>query len=157
MKILISLFLFAFTLQETPFKAKEEFEIKLDYKFKQRSADASAKSVYMDETNAERDRRTSTALLPFLVLNVKMLKLPLAESRVKIGTNLNARVVTRKVSEGTTIPIEVGFTDDAKDRVSAHHYTLTFLSADKTEINKITIFIEEDGTFLVNGEKRGKF
>jgi hypothetical protein len=157
MKLLTILFCLAFVVQEIPLKPKEEFEITLDYKFKQRSLDANAKAVYMDETNKERDRRTSTALLPFLILNVKMLKLPQAEPKIKISNNHNPRVVTRKVSEGTIIPIEVGFTDDAKDRVSAHQYVLTFLTPEKSETNKIVIFIEEDGTFLVNGERRGKF
>lgn len=156
MKALITILLLVF-LQEIPFKPKDEFEITLDYKFKQRGVDASTKAVYLDETNKERERRNSTALLPFLVLNIKMHKLPQGEVKVKIGTNLNGRVVNRKVSEGTTIPIEVGFTDDAKDRVSAHQYVLTFMTPDKSETNRIVIFIEEDGTFFVNGEKRGKF
>jgi hypothetical protein len=156
MKVCTIIFFLAFAFQEIPLKPKDEFEITLDYKFKQRTIDNS-KTVYLDETNQDRERRTSTALLPFLVLNVKMTKLPQSEPKVKISNNLNGRIVSRKVSEGTVIPIEVGFTDDAKDRVTAHQYVLTFQLPDKTETNKVVIFIEEDGTFFVNGEKRGKF
>jgi hypothetical protein len=55
------------------------------------------------------------------------------------------------------VQLEVGFTDDVKDRVTPHHYFLTLVSPKKTETSKIEILIEEDGTFFVNGEKRGKF
>jgi hypothetical protein len=157
MKVLTIIFFLAFAFQEIPFKPKDEFEITLDYKFKQRSFDTNTKAVYLDETNREHERRTSTAMLPFLILKVKMIKLPLSESRVRISNNLNSKLVNRKIEEGTMIPIEVGFTDDAKDRVSAHEYVLTYLTPDKTETNRLVIFIEEDGTFFVNGEKRGKF
>ena len=86
-----------------------------------------------------------------------MLKLSAEEVKVRITNNLGIRIATRKVEEGTVVPIEVGFTDDAKDRVSAHQYLLTFLSPKRAETSKIVIEIEKDGTFLVNGQKRGKF
>lgn len=156
MKALLILLIGLFFVQELPLKPTDEFEIKLDYKFKQRVVDYSS-TVHLSETQRERDRRMSSALLPFLTLNVKMLKLPALEKKVDITNNINGKVITRKISEGTILPIEVGFTDDAKDRISAHEYVLTFIRPDKTESNKVVIFIEEDGTFLVNGEKRGKF
>jgi hypothetical protein len=156
MKIFILFALLLSGVQELPFKSSDDFEIKLDYKFKQRTMD-NASAVYVQETNREHDRRTSTALLPFLTLNIKLLKLSEEEVKVKIGNNINSRIVTRKVDEGLIIPLLIGFTDDAKDRVSAHHYVFTFVTAEKKETSRITIFIDEDGTFLVNGEKRGKF
>ncbi|HEY0743891.1 MAG TPA: hypothetical protein VGD40_20640 [Chryseosolibacter sp.] len=143
-------------LQELPYKPKEEFEIKLDYQFKSRPA-SDVNKVHLDETRKEHERRLSTAPLPYLTLNIKMLRLGEDEVKVKITNNLTPRVVTRKVSAGTIIPLEVGFTDDVKDRVAAHHYVFTMLTSKKAETNKIEIMIEEDGTFLVNGEKRGKF
>jgi hypothetical protein len=57
----------------------------------------------------------------------------------------------------TTFPLVIGYTDDVKDRVTPHEYILTFLSEDKTPLSRIVIFIDEDGTFAVNGEKRGRF
>lgn len=143
-------------VQELPLKPKDEFEIKLDYKFKQRSMDNST-TVHLNETARERDRRMSAALLPFLTLNVKILKLPAAEKRIYVTNNGDGKMISKKIVEGTIIPIEIGFTDDAKDRVSANEYILTFIAPDKTETSRIVIFIEEDGTFLVNGEQRGKF
>jgi hypothetical protein len=150
--LLISFYFF----QELPLKPKEEFEIKLNLEFKNRPAqDLSA--VHYDETRREHERRVSTAMLPYLILNIKTLKLSEDETKIRITNNLTTRIFTRKVEEGTEFPILVGFTDDAKDRVTAHSYVITFISPKKTETSKIEILIEEDGTFLVNGEKRGKF
>lgn len=149
--------LIAFALaQDLPLKPKEEFEIKLNYQFKNRPT-PDLSSVRLDETREERDRRVSTAPLPFLILNIKMLKLSQDEVKVRISNNLTNRVITKKVEAGTIIPLEIGFTDDAKDRVTPNQYFVTTLSPRKTETNRIEILIEEDGTFLVNGEKRGKF
>jgi hypothetical protein len=156
MNALIFFLSISILVQDIPFKPNEEFEIKLDFKFKQRSLDDS-KSVYLNETVRDRDRRTGTGPLPYLILNVKMLKLSEDEVKVRITNNLNSRIVNRKISEGLVVPIEVGFTDDAKDRVAANEYMLTFVSPGKRETSKVVILIEEDGTFIVNGEKRGKF
>lgn len=153
MCILLLAFLFT---QEIPVKPKDEFEVKLDYQFKNRPAQ-DLNSVHFDETKKEHERRVSSAPLPFLTLNIKMLKLSAEEVKMRVTNNLTPRVAVRKVEEGTVVPLQIGFTDDVKDRVTAHQYTLTLLSPKKTETSRIEILIEEDGTFLVNGEKRGKF
>jgi hypothetical protein len=76
---------------------------------------------------------------------------------VRFDNNFNVRTASKKITEGVVLPIDIGFTADVIDRVSAHEYILTFLSPAKSETSKIVILIQEDGTFLVNGEKRGKF
>lgn len=157
MKLSIFLLVAISFVQDTvPFKPYEEFEIKLDYKFKQRPQ-SDINSVHLAETEKDKERRTSAAVLPFLTLNVRMIKLSEEEVKVRITNNMNSRVATRKIEEGTIVPIEIGFTDDAKDRVSAHMYILTFISPKKAELSKVVINIDSDGTFLVNGQKRGKF
>jgi hypothetical protein len=55
------------------------------------------------------------------------------------------------------LALDMGFTDDMIDRVHAHEYTLTFIDANKLPVNRIVINVAEDGSFFVNGEKRGKF
>jgi hypothetical protein len=149
---LIALFLF----QDLPYKSKEEFEIKLDYKFKQRPNTELSSTVNLNETRAEYDKRTSSDLLPYLILNLNLLKLN-NETRIRITNNFDQKSVSKKVSEGTILPIDLGFTADVKDRTSAHQYTITFLSPEKSETSRIVIHIDEDGSFLVNGEKRGRF
>jgi hypothetical protein len=154
MKLLVFLFSF-FILQQVPFKASEDFDLKLEYQFKQRPAPEKT-SVHFDETRKEHERRTSTAMLPYLMIRVNLLKVSQEEVRVKI-TNNRERSTSKKVEEGSSLLLDLGFTDDIKDRVSPHEYNLMFVSAEKKELSRIHLLIEEDGTFLVNGEKRGKF
>lgn len=155
MKYLISLLIFAIA-QDLPYKSKEEFDIKLDYKFKQRPQ-TDANTFTMNESKQDYDKRTSRAPLPYLALNIITLKLSEQEVKVKITNNQNQNSLTKKVEVGSTIPIDFGFTDDVKDRVAPYYYKIIFLSAKKAEVSQITIEVLEDGSFMVNGEKRGKF
>ena len=77
--------------------------------------------------------------------------------RVRISTNRGDRPVLKKVAVNSLIELDLGFTDDMIDRVTSHEYTLTFFGADKTIVDRIVISIREDGSFLVNNEKRGRF
>jgi hypothetical protein len=149
---LIALILF----QDLPYKPKEEFEIKLDYKFRQRPNAELSSTVNLNETRAEYDKRTSSDLLPYLILNVGLLKLN-NETRIRITNNFDQKSTSKKIAEGTVLPIDLGFTADVKDRTTAHQYTITFLSPEKSETSRIIIHVDEDGSFLVNGEKRGRF
>ena len=141
-------------IQDVPFKPKEEFEIKLDYKFKQRPT-ADHNTVRLGDSPKEHDG--GAAVLPYLVLNIRSLKLQEEKMRIRITTNLNDRIILKKTSVSTVLALDLGFTADMKDRVTAHEYILTFVSADKTAVDRILISIGEDGSFLVNGEKRGQF
>jgi hypothetical protein len=152
----LAVFFFAFLFQELPYKPNEEFEIKLNYQFKQRPI-RDQNAIHLSESQKEYDRRTSSDLLPYLILNVKMLKLSEEEVRLKIINNLDQRIISKKIETGTIVPLDLGFTADVKDRVNPHEYMLTFLSPKKQELSKIVIHVDEDGSFLVNGEKRGKF
>ncbi|MBT1696785.1 hypothetical protein KK083_07865 [Fulvivirgaceae bacterium PWU4] len=151
----LSFILFMFFFQDLPFKPKEEFEIKLDYKFKQRPSPERS-VVNLSETRAEHDRRTSNDMLPYLVLQVKMLKLN-DESRIRVTNNLDSKPFNKKIEEGIVVPLDLGFTADVKDRVTAHEYVITFLSPQKSEVSRILINVDKDGSFFVNGEKRGRF
>ena len=153
MSQLLLILAFAF-FQEIPLKPKEEFEVKLDYQFKQRPT-ADPNTVSLGESG--KSQRTSSGVLPYLILNIRMLALPDEKTRVIITTNLTERPVTKKVSLNTVLALDMGFTDDMIDRVHAHEYTLTFIDADKVPANRIIINVAEDGSFFVNGEKRGKF
>jgi hypothetical protein len=66
-------------------------------------------------------------------------------------------VFNRKASEGTKLTLDVGFIDDVKDRITPNSYTLNLFTDSKKIISRIHMVIMEDGTFLVNEEKRGKF
>ena len=150
------LFVVIFFLQEVPLKPKEEFEIKLDYQFKARPH-GDHNTVRLGATPKGYDGSTGGGVLPYLILNIKLLQLAEEKMRMHIATNLNDRLSNRKVSANTLVELDLGFTDDMIDRVKAHEYVLTFINADKIPVDRILIRVEEDGSFLVNGEKRGKF
>ncbi len=150
------LILAIFLLQDIPFKPKEEFEIMLDYNFRPRPL-ADNNTVHLDETPRGFRQRTSEGVLPYLVLHVKPLALPGEKMRIKISSNRDGKVTMKRAIVNSQIELDLGFTDDMKDRVTSHEYTLVFLSSDKEPIDKIVISIAEDGSFLVNGEMRGKF
>ena len=145
---ILSIFLFQ---DQTPYKANEEFELKLDLQFKQRpQADAS---------KVELDRRTlptSGMNAPYLYINLRVLKAVPEEVRIKVLKNNVETLMSRKFDPSVIVKLDLGFTDDIKDRVSAYQYLITFLSKEKSVLSKIEIFFEKDGTYLVNGEKRGK-
>jgi hypothetical protein len=143
-------------LQDAPLKPKEEFDLKLQYEFKQRDQ-VNTNSVKFDETVAEAERRTSTALLPYVGINLKLLKLAAEEVRVKITDNAGKNIINKKIKQDDVISFNMGFTDDMKDRVTAHEYTVRFLDDDRKELSRILISVMEDGSFFVNSEKRGKF
>jgi hypothetical protein len=143
--------LFFLLQDQVPYKPSEHFELKLDYEFKQRPAENTS-TVYMQESN----RNSGPSLLPFLAIQLKVLKLQPDEIRLKIFTNDGATVANRKVQEQQLVKFDMGFTADLKDRVLPHEYTLLFLSGDKKEISRIVVFVAADGSFLVNNEQRGK-
>ena len=144
-------FMFALLQDQTPFKPNEEFELKLDLQFKQRPR-ADANTVTL-----ERDKLpTSGMQAPYLIINLKVLKAITEEVRVKVVVNNNKTLMSRKFDPNLIVKLDLGFTDDIKDRVASHQYNITFLSKEKIPLSKIDIFFEKDGTYLVNGEKRGR-
>jgi hypothetical protein len=151
----ILIILTAILFQDVPFKPKEEFDIKLDYQFKQRPQ-ADYNTVHLAESKNS-GRNNSAGVLPYLVLNVAMLKLPEEKMRVQISKNIDNRPLNKKVSLNSILQLDLGFTDDMKDQVSAYRYTITFINAAKETVDKIVISVDKDGSFFVNDEKRGKF
>lgn len=143
-------------LQDVPLKSIEEFEVKLDYQFKPRPT-GDRNTVRLGESVKEYQRRAGAGVLPYLILNITLHKLQEPKMRMRISTNLDDRALTKRVQPADVVALDMGFTVDMVDRVSAHEYTLTFLDASKAPVDKIVISVDEDGSFFVNGEKRGKF
>ena len=142
--------------QEVPFKPTEEFEVKLDYAFRQRPA-GDHNTVRLGEPKAGYGQKAGAGVLPYLVLNIKLLVLPEEKMRIRITNNFNERPVYKKVSTNSLLVLDMGFTADIVDRVTAHEYILTIINSEKMPVDRIVIVIDEDGSFFVNGEKRGKF
>ena len=152
------IFIMVFTLlqQEIPFKPSEEFEVKLDYEFRQRPA-PDPNTVNLADSPNGYSHRSASSVLPYLILRVKVIALREEKMKMHITTNQSSRPTVKKVSANSEVELDLGYTDDMVDRVTAHEYALTFMSADKQSVDRILITIAEDGSFFVNGQKRGKF
>lgn len=150
MKLLIVFFLLS--LQDSiPYKAKDEFELKMDYQFKQRISEDRQVLDYRET------RPKSSGPLPYLTLDLKILRMNEGEERIRIYDNKNTFNLTKKLKADTVVKLDLGYTADIKDRVTAHEYTVLLIGENSKEaISKIVIHVEEDGSFLVNGEVRGR-
>lgn len=134
----------------------EDFEIKFDLSFKHRSSTEHT-SVRVEETVEERQRRLSTNPLPYLTLVVTILNIHPEEVRLKvIKDDLHTMLNKKKIKNALEFTIDVGFTDDVKDRISGYKHVIQFYSADKKVKSIIRIEFDEEGNYWVNGERRGK-
>ena len=147
-------FLLLLQVTEIPYRAKNDFQIELKYNFKDRPA-KDANTVSFDDRTAR--ERPPSGPLPYLIVNVKILNPKAEEIRFKCENNLGRALFNRKAEKSLSYDIDMGYIDDVKDRVTAHTYTLYALTDKREAINKVELLVMEDGTFFVNGEKRGKF
>ena len=138
-----------------PYKAMDEFELKLDFVFKDRQR-ADPNTVDLEQTQKEFERSRGSGPLPYLFLDFRVLKQQPRELRVRVLENNDKVVHNKKVDIKTVLKLELGFTDDIKDRVGAYEYTILLLDDDKQPVSRIVIFFQKDGTYLVNGQMRGK-
>jgi hypothetical protein len=146
---LIAILLISFFLQEIPYKAKEEFDLKLALQFKTRPS-SGQNGVFTSEA-----KNTSTPL-PFISIDLTVLKILEDEVRLKVLDNSSAVLQSVNLSKKNNVKLELGFADDIKDQVGSHKYLVNFYGADKQVKRSILILFEKDGTFYVNEEKRGK-
>ena len=128
----------------------------MDFEFKDRGAQRNPNKIDMDMTLKEYEKTKGSGLLPYLYLNLKVLKQQSNEIRLKVIENGTNHVLSKKVDPSTILKLDLGFTDDIKDRVGAYEYTVVFLNEDKDPVSRIVIYFEKDGTYLVNGQNRGK-
>jgi ribosomal protein S4E len=101
-------------------------------------------------------RPTSTGPLPYLKTELKLVKLNADEVRVKVVNHKGTTVVNRKVSTNQVLKIDWGFSDDVKDQIVSHSYTIFLMNDDKQILSRITLNADTDGTFFVNGQKKGR-
>lgn len=151
-KILLP-FLYLLSLQDVPYKPSEEFELKLNFTFRPKPTSA-GHTVTFNET--EQRAKPDVGLLPFLSLELVLVESPDEEERVKLLANKSQVMLNRKLPIRERVNIELGFTDDIKDRVRPHRYSFLFLNREKQTSSRIEVYFEEDGSYFVNGQKRGK-
>jgi hypothetical protein len=139
---------------DVPLKAADEYACKLNLSFKARNGD-SQKVVSFTETVAERDKRMSTTPLPYLKINLHLLKLQPEELRLQVLTK-DGVFKNKKITESEVVELDLGYTDDIKDGISPREYQIFFLNKDRKAVSRIDIRFEESGDFFVNNEKRGR-
>lgn len=150
-------FLLLMQTSEIPYRAKENYQVELKYDLKARPA-KDHNSVNLDP-NAARGIEENNYLgpLPYLTIKIKILNHVPEEIRFRCENNFGNSLFNRKAEKSLAYEIDMGYLDDVKDRVTAHSYTLYAMTEKKVALNKIEFVVQEDGTFMVNGEKRGKF
>jgi hypothetical protein len=133
-----------------PYKPNEEFEAKIDLSFKQRESDDTNTFRFQESHK----KMTMGVPIAFLAINFKVLKVG-REVKVKVIRGRDEK--TSKIKIGTLIKLELGFIEDVKSNEEPMKVILHFINDQKKEVNQVTFEVATDGTFLVNGEKRGKF
>jgi hypothetical protein len=151
MKYLLFILAFFPAQEDIPYKAFEEFEVTLDYQIRQ-FRDKDPKTV--DFSSAVPKEPKS---LLYLVVQVELKTLAPNEARVHVNSNLGTEVGNRKAEPGMLLKIDFGFIERVKERKAAHEATVFLMSSDRKNVSRIHLFVEENGTFLVNGQRRGKF
>ncbi len=142
------------TWQEVvPYKPSNEFEVIIDYKFQERPPIDHSKEYQASPD--EKNRKTGQ--LPYLKLQLKFLKLNSDEVKVKVVNSSGNIMYSRKAMEGTVIILDIGFSDDVKDRITPYEFTAVLYSDTKKSTSRIHLVIMEDGAFMVNDVKKGKF
>jgi hypothetical protein len=132
------------------YKPKEEYEAQINLSFKKRESD-SANSFRFE--SSER-KRTMDAPIAYLIVNFKILK---AENEVRVRTIRGKDTKTDKIKIGEVMKLEIGFIEDIKSSQEPEELELRFLDKDKKALSRVVFTVSTDGTYLINGEKRGKF
>lgn len=136
---------------DVPFMPTDQFESKIDIAFKKRESGDPNTYTFSDGTQP---KKTTDTPIAFLIINFKLLRAD-GEVKVKVINGRSARV--SRIDVGTTMKLEIGFIEDVKNSTQEVERVLLFLNDLKEPIRKVTFKIAEDGSYFVNGEKRGKF
>ena len=140
--------------QDIPFKKEDEFSLRIQLDFKSRPP-ADADQVKVIETMAEYQKRTATTPLPYLYIYLTFTRLQPDEVRYAVAKGGKV-FMNRKAELNKEIKLDLGFTDDIKDRTAEAEYVITLLNDNKKPVSRIVIYFTESGDYLVNGVKRGK-
>lgn len=138
---------------EVPFLNDENFEYELDYSFKARPAPERDK---LDMHSGEIVLHDLTPL-PYVKMTFKLLVRDDDYFRYRVVNDDGILLKSRKIKDDVTVlDIDMGYSDDIKDRVSTHIFQVLLTGKDKTIKSRIKVYFDEDGTMFINEIKRGK-
>jgi len=150
------LILYPFVQDQVPYKPTDEFELKIDYIFKERGA-IDRQTVEYDKATDDKIRKATSGPMPYLLVDLKVLVIAENEIKIRVVNSNGHLVFNRKAAVGTVIKLDWGYTEDIKEKLTVNEFTVYFSDEKKKSISKIFLTILDDGIFMVNGEKRGKF
>ncbi|MEM7107075.1 MAG: hypothetical protein AAF519_02530 [Bacteroidota bacterium] len=136
---------------KVPYEPKENFGFELDYTFKTRSAPSIDKVSFV-ESNAPR----GSQVLPYLKIKFDFSDFEIRYYRLKVYNNVGIVIKNRKIKRPVSYTLDMGFSDDLKDRVTSHKYSIYFYEKSKQPISKIDIEVAENGDLFLNGEFHGR-
>lgn len=129
----------------------DQFESKIDLIFKKRESSDPSTYTFSD---GSQPKKTTDTPIAFLAINFTLLR---ADGEVKVNVINGRSERANKVKVGTPVKIAVGFIEDVKNNGEDVEISLIFSNDLKKPIRKVTFKIGQDGSYFVNGEKRGKF
>lgn len=149
--LLLLLYGFGYGQDLVPFESKENFGFELDYQFKTRPPPNMDK---LDFTKTSAPRGSQT--LPYLMIKFDWAELNKNYYRYKVDNSQGQIVRNKKLKFPDSYVLDMGFSDDLKDRVTPHKYSIYFYNKDKERVSRIVIEVAENGDLLLNGEFHGR-
>ena len=137
--LLVIFFHVGYSQEPVPFEPKDNFGFELDYQFK---------------TKSSTPRVSQT--LPYLMVKFDWADLNKDYYRYKVDNNQGQIVRNKKLKFPDSYVLDMGFSDDLKDRVTPYKYSIHFYNKDKKRVSKIVIEVAENGDLLLNGEFHGR-
>jgi hypothetical protein len=151
--MLIFILFSLFFQNQIPTKIAREFEISTKYELKRKPV-TEPKIVF--EVPESREKESGTDMLPYLIINLRVKKWAAEVDQVRVIDANGKQYLKKKPTDEGLYSWDMGYVDDMKDKITPGKFIVQFLR-EKKPAEQIVVQVEEDGTFLVNGERRGKF
>lgn len=135
---------------EVPYLSDDDFDFELDYNFKTKPTNVK------DVAYSEKALNNSTENLPYVKMKIKLNNTSSDQFRYKVLTNRSETKLNRKIKGNDDFVIDMGFSDDIKDRVHAHQFYVVIYNKDKDPLSKIVIEFGSNGDMYINETLMGK-
>lgn len=132
-----------------PFREDSSYRFQLDYNFKSKPLPEK------DYVSLRHEKSNGSEVLPYVKLNFDLLKLQENDYRIKVVDNHNRSVLNKRLKEPLSFTIDMGFSDDLKERIVPYSYSVFFLDEAKKIQSKITIEVSEEGILMLNEQVYG--
>ena len=135
---------------KVPYLSLDDFDFELDYNFKTKPYNVK------DVAYSEKELNNSTENLPYVKMKIMLKNTSEDQYKFKVITNKSETKLNRKLKGNDDFIIDMGFSDDIKDRVHAHQFSVIIYNKDKVPLSKIVIEFSTNGDMLINEKLMGK-